>query len=551
MSGRRRISVTFAAACAVALVVASCSNSLSGKLVRPEVPTSTAAADDGTKVEQTVDKVRVRATVSPADAAHGLTIAEAGDAPKLAEAEVASTPRVSIQLGQGRAQPRDPMQLSFDLSERPDLARQISDTVRPAIQSESETDPEQRDLFIGQWDPATATVTASVTHLSRFRLSFIDIAKAITRIPKFDQLRGDTKSPCRESSSRKIGGTAYTLTALDPGAVAGCLVDDKGSVAVDFDNATGAFYAVRLAPKELEGSWRNNGAMGTSESAGMLAAFAPNSVGTLAGRSKGRLTLSENISEAEIRLHPQPQAILAQSLNSAVSMFGVSSAVLDTVAGAWDCFATGYSIPDGKTYESVASTTNMVNGVGQCLIAAGTASAGNAYLKEALHRLATGYNLLFNVPQQLWDFFATGMQEIAHESERAFHLVAEKEPEPTPTETAEPAGPVVERLEMSTWAYDRVEGSTYVADNIGKKKVAIYWKSFQGDKQVRPYPCTSKLTISGPGLTQSEELRGCDSYNPGTYVLLPRPGTYVATVEATQQGMPPVVAHHEIVILPN
>jgi hypothetical protein len=213
---------------------------------------------------------------------------------------VVATKAVSVELDGGKAQPSAPVQLEFDLSDRADIVAELTDMVVPVVESVSMTDPNERDMFTGKWDRATQTLTAEVTHLTDFWVSAFNVFKAIENgIGRtFEILRGDSTSPCREKSELTLDGTEYVLTAVSPGVIAGCLVDNNGSVAIDFENATGGFYAILVAPENIGGRWVVTQPLSMGDSAGsMIAGLTPKNKGVLAGRSSGRLTLKQGIAE--------------------------------------------------------------------------------------------------------------------------------------------------------------------------------------------------------------------------------------------------------------
>lgn len=111
------------------------------------------------------------------------------------------------------------------------------------------------------------------------------------------------------------------------------------------------------------------------------------------------------------------------------------------------------------------------------------------------------------------------------------------------------AAPAIDRIDITTWAYDRVEGDTYTADNNGGKSLSVYWKSFAGNEQVRS-GCTSTVEIVGPMLSETKNVNGCDSYNPGTTLKTRLPGVYKVTVTVSPEGQPEINAERDVTILP-
>lgn len=119
---------------------------------------------------------------------------------------------------------------------------------------------------------------------------------------------------------------------------------------------------------------------------------------------------------------------------------------------------------------------------------------------------------------------------------------------PAPTGSSTP-DKTIDRVDVTSWAYDRVQGDTYVAANNNTKTLYIYWKSFAGQDQIRS-GCTSTLTLSGPAGTYTKHESNCDSYDPGTYIDVKSPGTYTATVVVHQDRHGDVTGTREVTILP-
>ncbi|MDN4521287.1 hypothetical protein [Mycolicibacterium austroafricanum] len=538
----------------VALAVSSCeSHGSKTAESAPASSASTSPAPSGTQVSTVVDKVRIRATAAPVDGDHKLTIGGGDAGAPEAEALVVATPPIRVQLDGGKVQPSAPVQLEFDLSDRPDIVAELTDTVVPVVESVSTTDSTERDMFTGTWDPATQTLTAQVTHLTDFWVSAFNVVKAIeSGIGRtFEVLRGDSTSPCREKSELTLSGTEYVLTTVSPGAIAGCLVDNNGSVAIDFDNATGGFYIIVVAPDDVGGDWIVTEPLSMGDAAGsMVVGLVPNNKGVLAGRSSGRFTLNPGIVEADIRMMPQPHGILVKSLLSGVSMFGIDLKRFEGIPEAWDCFVTGVNVANIDGSVTTAELNGMIGGIAQCLITAEGAMGGNKSKLAALHRLSVATALLTELPQQLGDFVASGLQEAARNSVKDFRLRSAATSSTTTTTAPSPADAVIDRVEVTTWAYDRVEGDTYVADNTGAKQIEVFWKSFAGADQVRS-GCTSTVRIEGPGTSEAKDESGCDSYNPGTYVKARSPGVHTVTVTVRQDGQPDITAQRTVTVLPH
>lgn len=540
----------------VTLMVSSCGFLGGPKSAGPTTanPSGRAPAKSGTQVSTVIDGIRVQATASAADSDRDLTISAGDVAGPEAEALVVATKPVRVQLAGGKAQPAAPVQLEFDLSARLDIAAKMTGTVVPVVESVSMTDPGERDMFTGEWDPVTKTLTAEVTHLTDFWVSAFNVLKAIEDGVRraFEVFRGDSTSPCRGKSELTLGDTDYELTAVSPGAIAGCLADNNGSIAIDFENATGGFYAILVAPENIGGNWLLTTPLSMGDAAGsMIAGLTPNNKGVLASRSSGRLALNPGITEGDVRMMPQPHGILVKSLLSGVSMFGIDLQRFENIPEAWDCFVTGVNVANIDSNVTTAQLNEMIGGIANCLITAEKSNGGDRSRTAALHRLSVATSLLA-LFQQLQDFIASGLQEAARDSVKDFRLRSSTMPTTPPVGEEETASPVIDRVEVTTWAYDRVEGEgdTYEADNIGAKNIEVFWKSFAGADQVRS-GCTSTVRIEGPGTSESKNQSGCDSYNPGTFVKARSPGVHTVTVTVRPEGQPEITVQRTVTVLPH
>ncbi len=517
-------------------------------------PPTTSVSHDEHAGSVVVDGVRVDVSTEGDDLQRQLTLTPADIEAEPGEALTVLTTPLSVELDHGATQPSAPVRLQFDLSDRPDLAAKMTSTAVPVVESRSTKDPNEQDMFPAMWDPATQTVTAEVTHLTAFWVSVIDVLKVIEdgvgRVFG-EMVRGESKSPCRNKSELNLDGTDYVLTAVRPGAVAGCLVNVDGAIGIDFQNATKAFYAITVAPETIGGEWIATQTMTMADSAGTITAgLTSTNRGVLAGRSAGRFILNRGVTEGDIRMTPQPQGILAKSLLSGMSMLNIDLKRFEHIPGTWDCFATADNATDVGPKITHGEVVNMIGDISQCLVTHAEAQGGSNARKEALHRLSVAVAVLTELPQQLGDLVAGGLEEASRTSVKDFRLRSST-PTPAP-QTSVPAAPgsVIDRVEVSTWAYDRVEGDTYRADNTGAKSIQVFWKSFSGPDQVRS-GCTSTVRISGPGTSETKATSNCDSYNAGTFVKAKAPGDYTVTVTVSQEGQPDVIAERTVTVLPH
>ena len=181
----------------------------------------------------------------------------------------------------------------------------------------------------------------------------------------------------------------------------------------------------------------------------------------------------------------------------------------------------------------------MITDVSQCVVTQATLQSGDKARSAALHRLSSAVEV-FSLFQQLMDFTAGSVQAIARDSVKDFRIRSTASSSASSTSTAAapqaPAPVVVDRIELKTWAYDRVEGNTYVADNTGKKNLTVHVNSFAGDEDVRAglsdhRHCDRPRALSDRNNRQllRRQIRESGSWQPS-------PGEYLVAATVAQQG---------------
>lgn len=111
--------------------------------------------------------------------------------------------------------------------------------------------------------------------------------------------------------------------------------------------------------------------------------------------------------------------------------------------------------------------------------------------------------------------------------------VTAQQPPPSTSEAPRPI-PVVDRIQIETWAYDKAGLNTYIADNTGGKKIRVSWTSSAGGYEVNG-GCASSVRIQGPDTDQAKNSSNC-SDSMGTYLDVQQPGTYTVTVTTHQDS---------------
>lgn len=525
------------------LAVASCA----GNPSRPPMSGSSGASSSapaGSSVSQEIGRIRVTAIPARSNETVQLEPATVKQG-RVFEAEAAAGPPVRVMLA-GGGQPSGPIMLRFDLSGDPELAGTFSDVVKPVVRSISDGDPAATDLLAAEWDPVSRTVTATTNHLSIFQVIATNAGQVMDAIADaWKQTTGQVDSSCRAKSEATIGGTQLTLTPSKAGPVVGCLRDaGDGAIAVDFTNGTRQYYGVTSQPA---GQFNNPPLMGSDDAiASWLHQNNANTEGLLTPRNTGTLTLPAGTTSATIHLNVDPVLLQLKTIFAGVGMVGLDGDALLTALmdskQAWDCLLTVANTPGSVIPGNVTDFSSTLTELAQCgLSAAGKAVGDRNFL---LHRMGVALSLVTSLPDQFLANVTGAIGEVSGDNRLTFILSGHS---PTSNQPA-PTGPI-DRVDVTTWAYDRVEGDTYVADNFGGKKIEVFWKSFAGTEQVRS-GCKSILQIDGPATSQTKEVRGCDSYNPGSLLDVHSPGVYTVTVTVRQAGQDEIRTQRTVTVLP-
>ncbi len=471
---------------------------------------------------------------------------------KAFEAEAAAGAPVQVTLA-GGGQPSAPITLQFDLSGDPQLAGAFNDEVRPVVRSISDGDPAATDLLAASWDPGSKTVTATSTHLSVFQVIATNVGHVMEAVADaWKQVAGQVDSSCREKSEVIIGGATLTLTPSKAGPVAGCLRDaGDGAIGVDFTNGTRQYYGVTSTPA---GQFSNPALMGGDDRiASWLHQSSSSPTGLLTPKSTGTLVLPAGTTSGEIHLDVDPVLLQLKTLLAAVGMVGLDGDVVLTALmdskEVWDCLTTVAKVPAAVIPGNVTDFSNTLSQMAQCGLSASEKAVTDRNF--VLHRMGVALSLLTTLPDQFLANVTGAIGEVSGDNHLTFVLTGQV-PSPSssqPAPTGQNAGPVIDRVDVTTWAYDRVEGDTYVADNTGAKKIEVFWKSFAGPEQVRS-GCKSTVRIDGPATSETKEVSGCDSYNSGSYLNAHSPGVYTVTVTVHQDGQPDITAQRTVTVIP-
>ncbi|TSE00810.1 hypothetical protein FOS14_07340 [Skermania sp. ID1734] len=382
-----------------------------------------------------------------------MSIDSAAESAKVA-GQRATVDSVKVTLGD-HEQPKQPITLTFDLSNDPDFYRQISDSVRPLIA----LDPVKgspTDYLAPHWDSSAKTLTARTLRLSVFQPILIDIGKVLTDAAhKSVPHLASPPPPCAESSDLDTPTNKLTLTAKKPGPVGGCLkANGDNSIDVDFTSTSPQYYAVESKPAgkfTLQEPPNFSGAL-----ASFAYAVAQRPVGLLVPNGKGALQLPAGTTEGSINLDVDPAALQIETILTGVDMLlgeGVVSKVLEnalsTPGGAYGCMKTAFASltdPDKKNLDEFISA---LGDVGSCASTiAGTAVGDNE--SQVLHRMGAAISIFTTLPAQL----AANIDGIIGEFDDANHLEftltgTPKETTPPSTTSAAPSAPDTNNLTLN------------------------------------------------------------------------------------------------------
>ncbi|MEU3474392.1 hypothetical protein [Rhodococcus sp. NPDC006774] len=498
---------------------------------------------DGASASLDVDGIRVTATARSETAPPGtsLTIAPTSDPIEGSDSQVIldETDAVAIELD-GGAQPTSPIELTFDLSDRPELAELISDTVRPLVRSSTAGEPSSSDYASADWDPVTRIVSASTSHLTDFQLVIADAGKAFDQlIADMTMSSGPTGSSC--STELTIDGADYSLASTTPDApVQGCLTDVDG-VGIEFANFSDQYYGVSSAPN---GTYSNTGPVGSNE---LLATWlhSRSGDGLLLPQTGGRVVFPQGTAEATVNVDVDPVALQLGTILTGVGMLGVDGDALltafETSTTAWQCFTSTAEVM--RTYGKIDARQfrDVLADVAQCGLAAGQLANGSAR-NRALHRMSVAVSLFTDLPDALIANAAGAWNEVIGNNHLIFSL---KSTTPDARDSV-PVAPSSNLVPLIIKGHGSpADSGTEIAPNhfavgsILKDDGALYaslnlhWETDNG-KGVGQYCVEKSQVLDASGsvvLTREQKLGGCDNGGGWGFNVGPGSYTYVLDVD--------------------
>jgi hypothetical protein len=119
---------------------------------------------------------------------------------------------------------------------------------------------------------------------------------------------------------------------------------------------------------------------------------------------------------------------------------------------------------------------------------------------------------------------------------------------PSTTSEAPLPIPVVDRIQIETWAYDKAGLNTYRAANDGSKSIRVSWTASANGYEVNG-ACASSVRIQGLNTDQAKNSSNC-SDSMGTYLDVRQPGNYKVTVTTHQDSGAEYSESIDVTVLP-
>jgi hypothetical protein len=542
-----RAGISFLDLLAIVAILSSCSHNSSPKS-EPTNPTSVKSA--GTTLDTPGYKVSV--TGAPSEPASAFRVTSNPQTPPKVQPYITSTAAgVSVSLPDGR-QPSAPLTLTFDFRGKPApvLPGQL-----PAVVALSEgvSEPE---ILRSHWDPDHQTLTAQSTHLSGFFPFAVNVEALGQQVTQAlsGYLGLSSAKPDCVGKPLVVDGTTYTLDPVTVPAAWPCLSRRGSDISVDLASNSPLGWVVRSEPVSRDQGPDLAPDVGQAIDLGFYqTVFAP-SVGNgtmlLPGGST-HLRYSKTDPPRVVGLRADPGVTLINGFLLGLHALYPSSKIFD-LPGIVDClkpFAAtgGGTMPSGT--DIGARTRPLIDCVtsGTDAVPTNPATVGLNLLTNNIATKSLGAVLSLgpDVANQLAASLSGFFGEFTGQNTETLAVLAGQH-----TTSGGGAESAIDRVDVTTWAYDRVEGDTYKADNTGGKQIEVFWKSFAGAHQVRS-GCNSTLRIEGPGANETKERSGCDAYDPGLFVKLPNPGVFTVTVTVRPDGQPPITAHRTVTVLPH
>lgn len=490
-----------------------------------------------------------------AQGAAGLVLApEQVSAQGLPDFVSAAGEAVSVRLPHD-AQPTQPLTVEFDFTGG--MSPRSDDGFVPAIVSMGEGTDEP-EILASQWDPTRSTLTAKTEHLSGFfpvSIGFGGMVQGFgNAVNGFLGLQ--TTKPGCVGSALKVNEVTYRLKPQTVPAAWPCLSRNGSAISVDLKSNSPNAWIVLSEPPTTD--------MGVEVEPDVGYAINQTAYHTIFAGAVGNGTLLLPGATTHLRFAPDsPPKTVVLRLDPGASLLNgflvgmhakfPKAALLD-IPGMVDCLKPlkldfdpdPSGTNDGAKIQPLLSCVTTVTGQLSTKPESGVpVTAGQIAAKSLGAVLSMGPGLATQLAATLRGI----ADELSGNRTETITVISDQTTAPEQGAGSGPT-PAIDRIDITSWAYDRVQGDTYVADNTGGKKVEVFWKSYAGQEQVRS-GCKSTVRLEGPGTSTTKEVKGCDSYNSGTFLQAKSPGTYTVTITVQQDGHPDITAQRTINIAPH
>lgn len=367
---------------------------------------STEVSDDGFRLELTAGDVPVVVEAGAGVAAPG-TVVSADLVQGPAADELLSggvdLPAVDIRLA-NNTQPRELVQITYDLSGRQELRDALSNGGTPLVVTNAGTP--DRGLLPAAVTQDGEALVVETPHLSTFRPAVVDLGGKFSAAWKQQQERraGEgVSADCPEPNGIAVGDTRARAQSSRPDIIDACVVRaEAGNAVVGLTNSSALFFS-------LEGL--NPGALGSGE--------VPNTAETIAllvnflaqGEEGPSLVPPNSRTEVQIPTPDLPATLTArvdpaatqyETILTGLDMLGVKSDVVQAALDsktAFDCLSAGADtaqrprVGAGEGFERFTT-------FGDCMLKASAAIVGDADSSEVT-TVGTALTLIGTLPRQL------------------------------------------------------------------------------------------------------------------------------------------------------
>lgn len=341
-----------------------------------------AVADPGTRVE-----------VAPATGTQGDALF--ADSPTL--------PGIEVTMADG-GQPRAPIRITYDLSERSDVLDALGRGFAPVVVSDEGS--ADRGLVLASVDTQSRTFEAETSHLSSFRAGAVDLTGRYTAAFEAQEARRAglaATERCPEPDGVNVAGTRVRAQSSQPEILDACATGADGDAAViELTNSSPLFFALSGIPSQ---SLSTGSAPDTAATlASLVNAFAQGEAGPSLVPPGSTMEVRYPVAElpGSIDARVDPAATQYETVLTGLDMLGVRSDLVRTALdskSAMDCMSAGADTarqPDVDFGTGVGRFATF----GDCILKVSTGLAGETN-SAAVQTVGTALTLIGTLPRQL------------------------------------------------------------------------------------------------------------------------------------------------------